>query len=212
MFKCCNLEVYALISYLIPTSGLWKLHLNSRNLSRSKDLNHVKSSLDPDLESFAEKCKSWHVALLIHHFYLLMWIILIPGLAAFVFELKEGDAGLSWLWGFAFRFIWCIRWSSEVLSNKILPVFVIIIPCLACTCACGVQAGGKMWAPSKTWLQGVWMVLPLVQVGYWIFRGFITYLVQVLLLETWDSSYNMILVSSSELPRININHQVLHWF
>jgi len=33
-----------------------------------------------------------------------------------------------------------------------LPVFVIIIPCLACTCACRVQAGGEMRAPSKTWL------------------------------------------------------------
>jgi hypothetical protein len=36
-----------------------------------------------------------------------------------------------------------------------LPVFVIIIPCMACTCACRIQAGGKMRAPSKTQLPGV---------------------------------------------------------
>jgi hypothetical protein len=78
--------------------------------------------------------------LLIHHFCLLMWIILMPGLAAFVFELKDGDAGLSWLWGFAFRFIWCIHWSSDVLSNEI-----------ACVCDNYPMFGLYMclWSPSR---------------------------------------------------------------
>jgi len=87
----------------------------------------------PDLESFSEKFKSWHMPLLIHHFCLLICIIFMPGLAAIVFELKDGDAALSRLWGFAFRFVWCSLQSSAV-SNKVAcvcdsyPMFGLHVP------------------------------------------------------------------------------------